>query len=76
MVAGYKGDGASFEHDNPRSWSPVGYTFRGPSRRYDVYPDGKRVVVSASNANAGTTQDRVVFWFNFLDELQRLLPGR
>jgi hypothetical protein len=40
---------------------------------FDLYPDGNRFVV-ARETLATATQDKVVFLFNFSDELLRLAP--
>ena len=74
MVVRYRFDGKVFEFDAPRPWSPVRYTTAGPTRKYDLHPDGKRVLVASPDTTGATTYDKVVFVFNFFDELRRLLP--
>ena len=50
----------------------------GSSRGFDLHPDGERVALRAepdSQAAAKFKQDKVVFIFNFFEELRRLAPG-
>ena len=54
---------------------PVRYATAGPTRKYDLHPDGKRVIVATPDTTAATTYDTVTFVFNFFDELRRLLPA-
>ena len=48
---------------------------RAPSRDLDVHPDGQRFVVAGTEAEAQRL-DRVVFVFNFFDELRRVAPSK
>ena len=70
----YKFDGKTFTADASRPWSPVRYATAGPTRKYDLHPDGKRAIVASPDTTGATTYDKVVFVFNFFDELRRLLP--
>jgi Tol biopolymer transport system component len=74
MVASYTVDGDSFRAEKSRLWSerPVG--IRPRQRVYDLHPDGERVAAAAENALT-QNQDKVVFVFNFFDELRRLAPA-
>jgi len=49
---------------------------RSPSRDLDVHPDGKRFVVAGSEGDAAQRLDKVVFVFNFFDELRRIAPSK
>jgi serine/threonine-protein kinase len=76
MTARYRFDGKAFRADTPGPWSPIRYASGGPTRKYDLHPDGKRIIVAGPDPTAAVTYDRLVFVFNFFDELERLLPGR
>ncbi len=81
MVAPYTAAGDSFIVEKPRLFSnrrlvgrPRGATGLG-GRNLDLHPDGDRFVVAlAPEAQAEQKQDKVVFLFNFFDELKRLAP--
>ena len=75
MVAPYTVDGDSFRADKPRLLSDSRFVTRPrpPSRDLDLHPDGERVAVAASaEPQAATVLDKVVFVFNFADELRRV----
>ena len=74
MTAAYKYDGGEFRVETPRPWSGVRYVTGGPTRKYDLHPDGTRVVVGSPDATDATVYDKVTFVFNFFEELERLLP--
>ncbi len=75
MVVPYRFDGKTFTSDTARPWSPVRYAIGGPTRKYDLHPDGKRAIVSSPDTTGTTTYDKVVFVFNFFEELRRRLPA-
>jgi len=76
MVASYAVDGDSFRADKPRLWSdrrfvPALRNFRG----FDLHPDGERFALAATpDVQNGAPQNKVVFIFNFFDELRRIAP--
>jgi len=75
MVVDYTVDGDSFRAGKPRLLSDQRHQTRGPNRTFDVHPDGERFVLApAAPATDGTKLDRVVFQFNFFDELRRIAP--
>ena len=75
MVAPYEADKDSFRAERPRQWSPGRASVRGPSREFDLHPDGRRVaVLKAADQQGGENQDHVVFVENFFEELKRLVP--
>jgi serine/threonine protein kinase/Tol biopolymer transport system component len=71
MVASYQVTGDSFTADRPRPWSEQRFVI---GRRFAVHPDGERVAVAVLRESGATKQDKVVFIFNFFDELKRLAP--
>jgi len=77
MSAQYSAEGESFRADKPAVWSPVQFIARprAPSRDIDLHPDGQRFAVAAASADGNTKQDKVVFVFNYFDELRRLAPA-
>jgi hypothetical protein len=74
MTAPYHYDGKTFTAESPRPWSAVRYTTAGPTRKFDLHPDGTRAIVAGPHAAGATAYDKVVFVINFFDELDRLLP--
>ena len=45
-------------------------------RSFDLHPDGERVVLTAAPENESVArQDKLIFIFNFFDELRRLAPA-
>jgi serine/threonine-protein kinase len=76
MSAAYEFDGRAFRASTPVPWSPVRYASGGPTRKYDVHKDGKRAVVAAPDNTTSVAYDKIVFVFDFFDELNRLLPAR
>jgi serine/threonine-protein kinase len=74
-VASYTVEGESFRAEKPRLWSEAPFTLRPRQRTFDLHPDGARVAVAAlPEAQAEARQDKVVFIFNFFDELRRIAP--
>jgi serine/threonine-protein kinase len=80
MVAPYNVEGDSFRAEKPRLWSEGRFVARqrqGPNRSFDLHPDGERVALAAVQETQDTAKsDKVVFIFNFFDELRRLAPPR
>jgi serine/threonine-protein kinase len=74
MVAAYKTEGSSFIASKPQLWSPGHFTVRPRLSWYDLHPDGNRFAL-ASAQGAPANLDKVVFVFNFFDELRRLAPA-
>jgi serine/threonine-protein kinase len=79
MVASYTVNGASFTASNPRLWMD-GYLLNPTSltdRNFDLSPDGKHIeVILPPNAEEQKLARRVVFLFNFFDELKRRAAGK
>jgi serine/threonine-protein kinase len=77
MVATYAVKGDSFTADKGRLWSPGRFQARPRLRSYDLHPDGNRLAVApVLDAQAQTKQDKVVFVFNFFEELRRIAPPK
>ena len=74
MAVKYRLKGDTFEPERARAWAPVRYATAGPTRKYALHPDGKRVIVATPDTTAAARYDTVTFVFNFFDELR--LPGR
>ncbi len=74
MVAPYVVEGDSFRSEKPRLWSNGRYLVRGPSRMFDLHPDGTRVALAPVEQTPGVKQDKLTFLFNFFDELHRIAP--
>jgi serine/threonine-protein kinase len=78
MVVSYTVDGDSFRADRARPVSDVRLIERprtGPVRSFDLRPDGTRFALAPVD-NTEPKQDKVVFVFNFFDELRRVAPAR
>jgi hypothetical protein len=76
MVAPYSVEGDSFRIQKPQIWSEARFTQRsGSTRSFDLHPDGERVALAPiPETQAEGKQDKVVFVFNFFDELLRIAP--
>ena len=77
MAMPYRVDGGTFVPGKP---APIAETRvsgrpRAPSRDLDVHPDGQRFVVAGTDSEAQRL-DRLVFVFNFFDELRRIAPAK
>ena len=71
VVTGYSVEGDSFRVDKSR---PVGLSRNMPRPpTFSLHPDGDRLAVGAVPSTA-TAQNKVVFVFNFFDELRRIAP--
>jgi len=71
MVVSYTVDADSFRADKARPWSDK----RVQPGGFDLHPDGERLGLAvAPNAPPDARQNKVVFLFNFFDELRRLAP--
>ena len=75
MVAPYTVEGNSFKADKPRLWSERKIQPRPRLRSFDLHPDGERFAVSAAETPAEDRRDKIVFIFNFFDELRRIAPA-
>ena len=81
MSASYTVDGESFRSEKPRPWSEARFIARpgpvGMARSFDLHPDGERIALAkAPDRETAAKQDKVVFIFNFFDELRRLAPAK
>ena len=79
MVVPYTVEGDSFRAEKPRLWSEGRYSARTsrPSalRSFDLHPDGDRFALAAApDTQTAAKQDKLVFIFNFFDELRRIAP--
>ena len=77
MVVPYAVEGDSFHADKPRLWTNTRFVARSRNYRdFDVHPDGQRLAVQAlPEDQAAVKQDKVVFVYNFFDELRRIAPA-
>jgi eukaryotic-like serine/threonine-protein kinase len=77
MVASFTVQGDSFRADKPRPWSSARYITRPRFRSFDLHPDGNRFAMAAvKETQTAEKRDKVVFIFNFFDELRRLAPAK
>jgi hypothetical protein len=75
MVASYKVEGDAFTADRPRVWSERRFMTRPGLGSLDLHPDGERFILAAAPENeSAVRQDKLVFVFNFFDELRRVAP--
>ena len=74
MFAPYEVVGDSFRVGKPQIWSPTSIRGLGLKSPYDLHPDGKRLATQAAQEQGIVGQDKVVFVFNFFDELRRMVP--
>jgi hypothetical protein len=78
MKVAYTVEGDSMRPGKPQPWLTGRLTGSALAmRRFDLHPDGQRLLLASSPPPDGTTeQNKVVFVFNFFDELRRLAPAR
>jgi hypothetical protein len=75
MVARYTIAGNSLQFEKPQPWAAAHVVKRGGGS-FDLHPDGERVVFAPVHQTIGSpTRDKIVFIFNFFDELRRLAPA-
>jgi predicted Ser/Thr protein kinase len=78
MSVSYSFTNDSFVADKPRPWSPKALVnLVNSSKNLDLAPDGKRVaaLMPVETAEDLGAQNHVTFLLNFLDELERRVPG-
>ena len=75
MVAPFTVEGDSLRAEKPRAWSEGRVAAMTGSRFFDLHPDGQRfAVLKAADEVTQARRDKVVFIFNFFDELRRIAP--
>jgi serine/threonine-protein kinase len=71
MTAPYTIARGVFAPEKPQTWSPSHFT-TGDFQRYDLHPDGQRFAVSsAPDAQSDSQPGKVIFVFNFFDQLRQ-----
>jgi serine/threonine-protein kinase len=79
MVASYTVEGDSFRAEKPRLWAERRFTqlINAISpRSLALHPDGDRFALAAgAETDVSAKQNKVVFIFNFFDELRRIAPA-
>jgi serine/threonine-protein kinase len=78
MVAPYAVEGDFFRAEKPRLWAERRFTQRINAiapRSFALHPDGDRFALAATaETDLSARQNKVVFIFNFFDELRRIAP--
>ena len=76
MAASYTVAGDAFQADKPHEWAPTSVRPLTIANylTVDVHPDGKRMAVMKRPDGAEQKRDKLVFVFNFFDELRRVAP--
>ena len=77
MVASYTVEGDSFRADKPRPWSEGRHiNRRSYNPMFDLHPDGERFAIAPvpPESAEATVHEKVVFIFNFFEELKRIAP--
>jgi serine/threonine-protein kinase len=77
MVATYAADRDSLRADRPRQVSETLLSDLRPGstlRMLDLHPDGQRFALATRPETFAVKQDKVIFIFNFFDELRRIAP--
>jgi eukaryotic-like serine/threonine-protein kinase len=78
MVADYTAHGDSFNSEKPRLWSQGQLSFNfGLSDDFDLYPDGKHVVLlkAPGSSDQAAPMNTMNFVLNFFEELCRKIPA-
>ena len=68
--------GESFHAEKPQLWSPTRYLQPGQTPVYDLHPDGLRFALSKAPETTTEKRDKVVFVFNFFEELRRATTAK
>jgi serine/threonine-protein kinase len=79
MIVRYQVKGDTFVPDKPQPWSEVRFVARyrlGPTRSFDLHPDGNRVALALAADAPTSKQTSLVFVLNFFEELRRLAPPK
>ena len=79
MIVRYQVKGDTFIPDKPQPWSDVRFVPRqrlGPTRSFDLHPDGTRVALALASDAPTPEQTSLMFVLNFFDELRRLAPSK
>jgi len=77
MVVTYSASGDSFQATKPALWSEGQFADRGFNKNFALHPDGKRVAVFRSPGGEAQQQaNKIVFVFNFFDELRQKLGAK
>jgi serine/threonine-protein kinase len=74
MVAPYTIEGDAFQPGKLQVWAPANFMPQGINKVYDLHPDGLRVAIAKPPDSGVDKRDKVVFVFNFFDELRRVAP--
>jgi serine/threonine-protein kinase len=74
MVVSYAVDHDVFLADQPHLLSDARFMRRPRQMSIALHPDGERFAVAAAARSEAADQDRLVFVFNFFDELRRIAP--
>ncbi len=75
MVVRYSATANSFQAEKPALWSEGQFTARGTATNFSLHPDGKRfAVLKAPGGETEQQFNKVVFVFDFFDELRRKAP--
>ena len=73
MVVPYAVDAESFRAEKPQPLPGGRFTPIGGFRTYDLHPDGRRfATLKPEDTQADLRRDKLVFVFNFFDELKRV----
>jgi Tol biopolymer transport system component len=76
MVTSYRAEGDVFATDKPKQWVDRRFILRPGFISFALHPDGERFALAAAPDNeSALRQDKLVFIFNFFDELRRLAPA-
>jgi serine/threonine-protein kinase len=74
MRVSFQVQGDAFMADTPTVWSEQPIEPRVRLGSFALHPDGERIAASVPDARTEEKRDKVVFIFNFFDELRRLAP--
>ena len=78
MVVAFSVDGSSFHPEKPRPWSERNFAISTAwTGGFDIHPDGDRFALATiPESQTPVKQDRVIFLFNFFDELRRIVATK
>jgi serine/threonine-protein kinase len=75
MSVSYRIERDTFQPEPARAWTKASFAAGGPIRKFDLHPDGKRMIAANPDPSGPTPHDTVVLVFNFFEELRRRVPA-
>jgi serine/threonine-protein kinase len=75
MTVSYRIEGDTFHPEPARPWTKASFSAGGPVRKFDLHPDGRRMIAANPDPSGPAPHDTIVLVFNFFEELRRRVPA-